>query len=447
MNNASLRSRLLWLLLVAIAVTAVVQGFVAYQSASAAADEVFDYHMQQMALTLRSGARSSGPDEAAGEADDGGEDYIVQVWTQDGLRIFESAPRAVLPQRAVMGFANVPANGTTYRVFSLQSHGHVIQVAQDLQARHQLARAMALRTLWPVALMAPILMLLVWWSVSYSLRPLQRVRQQLARRQADDLGMIHVAELPEELQPLVADLNLLLERLRGAFEAQAHFVADAAHELRSPLAALKLQVQASQRAADEATRVQALQRLGAGIERASHLVDQLLTLARQQGQDGADMQPCDLGELARDSIAHCAAQAHEAGIDLGLASAEAPAVAGHPEALRILLRNLVDNALKYTPRGGTIDVSTALEGAHPVLRVEDSGPGIPAGERQRVLDRFYRVANAGGFTGEGITGSGLGLAIVRSIAQWHRAEVHLSGSARLGGLRVDIVFPEAAGST
>lgn len=444
MKNGSLRSRLLWLLLVAIASTALVQGVVAYRSASAAADEIFDYHMQQMALSLRGGMPSSAAGTTEDDAGDGSEDYIVQVWTQDGLRIFESASRNVLPQRAVMGFANVPANGTTYRVFSLQSHGHVVQVAQDLHARHELARAMALRTLVPVALMAPALMLLVWWSVSYSLRPLDRVRRQLARRQADDLGAIHEAELPDELQPLVRDLNQLLDRLRRAFEAQAHFVADAAHELRSPLAALKLQVQATQRAPDEATRAQSLQRLAAGIDRASHLVEQLLTLARQQSDAGVSAQACRLADITRETVAECAAQAHDAGIDLGLAGHCDDPVAGHPEALRILVRNLVDNAIKYTPRSGTVDVTVLREADRVVLRVEDSGPGIPEGERVRVLDRFYRTADASARARPGVTGSGLGLAIVASIAQWHQAQVQLAGSQRLGGLQVEVRFPAMA---
>lgn len=301
--TGSLRARLLWFLLAAIVLAAGAQALVAYRTVLKEADEIFDYHMQQMALSLRAGLP---PSAAVGGLGSGEQnfDFVVQVWTADGVRIFESAEQAALPQLAVLGFADVRARGTTYRVFSMQTSGLVIQVAQDMAARRNMAGALALRTIAPVALMAPLLMLVVWWVVSRSLAPVSRVRGQVASRQADDLSPVSEENLPDEVRPLVQELNLLFDRVRHAFDAQKHFVADAAHELRSPLAALKLQVQGLQRASDAASRELAVSRLVAGIDRATRLVEQMLALARHEASmaAGAKSEPVDLAEVARLAI-------------------------------------------------------------------------------------------------------------------------------------------------
>lgn len=436
----SLRTRLLWLLLAVIAVTALVQASVAYRTARAEADAIFDYHMQQTALSLRSEL----PRQPAGRPDDEegrGEshEFVVQVWTQDGLRVFQSAHVAI-PRRETGGFSDVPAAGTTYRVFTMQSGGQVIQVAQDMAVRAEMARSLAVRTVAPIALMAPLSMLLVWWVVSSSLAPVQRVRRQLSERQAGDLDEVSEAGLPKEVRPLVHELNLLFARVREAFDAQKSFVADAAHELRSPLAALKLQVQGLQRAGDDGARELAVARLHAGIDRATRLVEQLLELARHQAgaADGQRPQPLALAEMARQAVADIAGAAQSRQIDIGVSRADEGLFHGYPEAARILVRNLLDNAVKYTPEGGKVDVEVRRGGAAWLLEVHDSGPGIDAAERERVLDRFYRLA------GSQATGSGLGLAIVKSIADLHGAELTLDRSPRLGGLCVSVRFPAAA---
>jgi two-component system OmpR family sensor kinase len=263
------------------------------------------------------------------------------------------------------------------------------------------------------------------------------VRSQVASRQADDLSPVSENGLPDEVRPLVQELNLLFGRVKTAFEAQQNFVADAAHELRTPLAALKLQVQGLERSAGAEARGIAVARLTAGIERATRLVEQLLVLARQEASaaGGAARRPVDLAELARRAVADLAALAQAKGVDLGVHQAEPAAALGQPEALNILVRNLVDNAVKYTPGGGTVDLSVRkLAGAIEVV-VEDSGPGIPPEERERVFDRFYRVP------GSEASGSGLGLAIIRAIAERHGARLALGQSARLGGLAATVTFP------
>jgi two-component system OmpR family sensor kinase len=431
----SLRARLLWFLLAAIVLAAAVQAFAAYRTVLKEADEIFDYHMQQMALSLRAGLPPSAAVAGLGGAEQNFE-FVIQVWTAGGERIFESAEQAGLPQRAVLGFSDVAARGTTYRVFSLQTRGLVIQVAQDMAARRQMAGTLALRTIWPVALIAPLLMLVVWWVVSRSLAPVARARDQVAARQADDLSPVSEAGLPEEVRPLVHELNLLFERVRRAFDAQKHFVADAAHELRSPLAALKLQVQGLQRAGDEAARRLAVERLAAGVDRATRLVEQLLALARYEAQSssGGRATPVSLAEIARLAIADAVPAAQARQIDIGLAESQDAVIEGHPEALRMMLRNVIDNAVKYTPEGGTVDVAVVSGPDGAELRVDDSGPGVPEAERERVFDRFYRTGE------QKAAGSGLGLAIVKSVADLHGATLALESSPRLGGLRVVIRF-------
>ena len=430
----SLRTRLLWFLLAAISITAVAQALVAYRTARSEADEIFDYHMQQMAIALRSGLPLGTPAATATELhDDENFDFIVQVWGSGGLRVFQSA-RAALPQQAGLGFSNVAAHGTTYRVFSLLSGAQTIEVAQDMAARREMAGTLALRTVGPIAVMAPLLMVIVWWVVSASLAPVARVRRQVAQRQADDLTEVSEVGLPEEIRPLVHELNLLFGRVRQAFDAQQSFVADAAHELRSPLAALKLQALGLQRAPDDAAREVAVGRLTAGIDRATRLVEQLLILARQQASMAAGSKVADieLADLVRMSIADSVPAAQARHIDIGLAHADGGRISGHPEALRILVRNLLDNAIKYTPGGGKVDVEVRREADALIVIVEDSGAGIPPADIERVFDRFYRVA------GTQSTGSGLGLAIVKAIAELHGAQLRLDSSPHLGGLRVQV---------
>jgi two-component system OmpR family sensor kinase len=434
----SLRARLLWFLLVAISLTAVAQGLVAYHAARAEADEIFDFQMQQMATSLRSGLPTPNAPTSGEESDDKENfDFVVQVWAADGSRVFPAAEQSVLPKRTPAGFSEVNANGITYRAFSMQSNTQIIQVAQDLGARQEMASTLALRTVAPIALMAPLLMLVVWWVVSVSLAPVARVQRQVAAREVDDLSEVSEAGLPGEIRPLVRELNLLFGRVRVAFDAQTSFVSDAAHELRSPLAALKLQATGIRRARDDATRHVALDRLTAGIDRTTRLVEQLLALARQQASaaTGVKPHPVALAEIVRVEVVEATPVATARRIDLGLGQADESKISAHSEAIRVLVRNLLENAIKYTPPGGRVDAEIHRVAQAVVLRVEDSGPGIPPADRARVLDRFYRVP------GTETTGSGLGLAIVKSIVDLHHATMILDRSPQLGGLMVEVSFP------
>jgi two-component system, OmpR family, sensor kinase len=437
-RHHSLRARLLWLLLAAVSLATAIQSAVTYTVLLREADAILDYQMQQVALSLR-GALRSAPGTAP-IIDAEGLALVIRIWSVDGTHFYESAARARMPLRAVPGFVNLLAEDGLYRVFSLQSGRWVIQVAQDLTVRRTQARALALRTVLPVALLAPLLMLAVWWVVSLSLGPIIRTRRQIAARALGDLSPLSDRGLPEEVQVLVHELNLLFERLRHAIDAQRDFVGDAAHELRSPLAALRLQAQAVERAPSDEARRTAIRRLQAGVDRATRVVEQLLALARQETVEVSrgELEQVELAELARSVLSDLAPHAADRHLGLELRGDGPWTLRGDPESLRMLVRNLVENAVRYTPADGSVRIT--LQRAQAMLRldVDDSGPGIAPELRERAFGRFHRLPGADP------GGSGLGLAIVRRVAERHGAQVTLDESDRLGGLRVRVEFPHKA---
>jgi signal transduction histidine kinase len=274
----------------------------------------------------------------------------------------------------------------------------------------------------------------VAWIVRRGLRPLRYVTAEVQRRDVRSLAPVGSDNLPREIEPLVSELNRLLARLHEAFGAQRAFISDAAHELRSPLTALRLQLQLLDRAPDEAARLEARGRLGAAIERAIHLVEQLLALARSDPEDSAaDFDSVDLTAAAAEGIKDTHDLALARGIDLCLDGASKVPVWGDRDALRTLARNLVDNAVRYTPAGGSVQVRCRALPQGALLEVTDTGPGIARADRQRVFDRFYRRAQ------QQENGTGLGLAIVKAIAERHRAQITLD-DAPGGGLQVAVKF-------
>lgn len=441
----SLRARLLWLLFAAVIATACAQALVAYRTALTEANSIFDFQMQEMALSLRSGLPINdgfGRKSIEEENEEEKFDFVIQIWMSDGRRVFRSTARAGLPRQKTLGFTTIDVRGTSYRIFLASSGDQFIQIAQGMDARRDLARTLALKTVSPVLVMVPLLLVLVWWVVSTSLAPVARVQKQIADREPDALTEVSEVGLPDEVQPLVHELNLLLLRMGQAFEAQKNFVADAAHELRSPLAALRLQVEGLRRANGESGREVAIGRLGAGIDRATRLVEQLLVLARQQALPASKLgeTKADVCEVVSATLADMLPAAQSKGIDLGVVEAQPCFVYGHADALRIMVRNLIENAIKYAPVEGKVDIALRQEGEAVVLTIEDNGPGIPVDDQERVLDRFYRVAGAEG------TGSGLGLSIVKTIADLHGARILLAKSDCLSGLRVRVTFKNAATS-
>lgn len=429
----SLRLRVFVSLLALAFVAALGVGGATYASVRTEADGLSDYHLQQMALSLRD--QGDIPEEERVALRDPDLHYVVQIWSLDGVEIYSSQPSPLLPPRAVVvGFSTAQVNGEAWRVFSAMTPRSVVQVGQPIAARRALAASAAWRSVLPIVAAAPLVALAMWWLVGASLAPLSRTVQAVRERRPDALTPLSAQGLPSELRPLVESFNLLLHQLREAFDAQRAFVADAAHELRSPLTALKLQIGLLRDAADEAERRDAEQRLRAGVDRAVHLVEQLLALARAEPGAGAAKVAMDLVATVREAIADAAtlANAREAVVGFD-APAKLPLI-GDPQALRSLLRNLLDNALLYGGPAPHVRLSLKLQGDEAVVHVDDNGPGIPLAERERMFDRFHRRD-----PGQG-SGSGLGLAIVRAIAQQHGGSVALHDSPQ-GGLRVQVALP------
>lgn len=431
----SIRKTLLWWLAGGLLAAIVIATGLIYAQARQEANALFDYQMQQVAAALPSQWIEPPPPALAAIARD--DDVVIRIWDDSGRSLYLSHARPDLPARAELGFSDVSTAEGAWRVYSVAFGPAVVQIAQPYSARHAVAARMALRTVAPLLILLPLLGWIVWLAVGRGLAPLGSVARQVQTRDAAALSPLPTQGLPAEIQPLTQALNDLLARLGTALAHQRAFVADAAHALRTPLAALKLQLQVADRAQDEDERRAAYADLHRGVERMIRLVGQLLTLARQEpGAADAQRAPVALDAVAADVVAELAPAAVQKGIDLGIDMASQPAsVVGNADALRVLLVNLVDNALKYCSHGARVDVSTGHTSDGGVqLVVEDNGPGIPADERERVLDRFYRPAQAP--TG----GSGLGLAIVREIAQAHDATLALE-TREGGGLRVVLRFP------
>jgi two-component system OmpR family sensor kinase len=437
---SSVRARLLVWLLGGVLALGVLGGWMVYRNALAEAGAFFDYHLRQTALVLRDQPVEYllGTEVPATDAD---YDFVVQVWTLDGVRVYLSRPHAVLPAITTIGFSTATTREGRWRVYGVQASTKVIQVAQPMRVREQQAVRLALRTLTPFALLVPLLVILIWFAVGHALQPLKRLTVLVKARRVTALDPLPDEKLPAEVQPLVGALNELLGRLGAALERERGFMADAAHELRTPLTALHLQMGTLARATNEAERADAMAKLSAGVQRAIRLVEQLLSLARQEPRAEPTRKRLLLDELVRDVVAEMVPLADARRIDLGMSASRPTAVVGDAEALRTLVRNLVDNAVRYTPETGRVDVSVeqtaGVAGDAALLKVCDTGPGIAAHEHNRVFDRFYRPP------GSSSPGSGLGMAIVKTIADAHGAKVMLDPGADGHGLAVTVEFPTA----
>ena len=439
MRVSSLRARLLAWLLGGVALVGLTGGLVVYHNALQQADAFFDYHLEQTALILR-----DQPVEylwpLAIPSSDSTYDFVVQVWTIDGHRIYLSRPHAVLPNFTTIGFSTISTSEGRWRAYGVESPTRVIQVAQLMSERRQQAIQLALKTLLPFALAVPVLGLLVWFAVGHALQPLQRLASSVKARRVGALEPLSSERLPEEVQPLVSALNDLLARLTVALDRERAFMADAAHELRTPLTALHLQLDTLERSATEGERADAMGKLSEGVQRSIRLVEQMLALARQEPRAEPARSRIALDELAREVVAELVPLADARRIDLGISGAQPAFVHGDREAIATLIRNLVDNAVRYTPSGGRVDLSVERSTETPArvrVRVLDNGPGIAPEERGRVFDRFYRRP------GTAAPGSGLGLAIVKAIADAHAARIELAEGEAGRGLSASVWFAAA----
>jgi len=458
--NPSIRQRLLWTLLSATLVVWVGTAIKNYFDNRHEIAELFDAQLAQSARALLALSAHELYEQLAYIAQTQGQSHNIperitpqvhkyeqhlafQIWSGDGRLVArsDSAPTDPLTGSPDV-FSDHVINGHRWRVYALVDieKNLQVQVGERYNQREQLSDDVALRLLAAVALSLPVLALMIWFGVSYAIRPLNRVTRAVAARKLDNLEPIDNRRVPEETRPLVDALNDLFARLKTALDDILNFTADAAHELRTPLAALKTHAQVALRADDAPTRTDALRELIHGVDRATSLVEQLLTLARLDPEaTHLSDEIADLQEAAQNVLGELATDAVRKEIDISLDARCRGIVVGKQVMLTILLRNLIENAIRYTPRNGHVEVSIFEDQQEIVLRVSDSGSGIPPDEREKIFKRFYRVL------GSGAPGSGLGLSIVQRIAEIHRARIVL-GESKFRGLQFDVRLQTAPGA-
>jgi two-component system sensor histidine kinase QseC len=362
-----------------------------------------------------------------------------QVFHEDRL-LLRSANAPVAPmveagKRFKSGFKTVQITGTAWRVFAAYGAERDVQVyvGEQMSSRGSILWAVLRSTLWPMVVALPLLGLAVWWAVYRGVQPIRRLGRTLAERQPQALEPVTLDNAPAEMAPMIASLNSLFERIGHLLESERRFTADAAHELRTPIAAIRVQAQVAMGEADESLRKHALQSTLEGCDRATRLVEQLLSLSRLEAVESPVMAAVDLRALAQRVVAELAPKAIGKYQTLEFEGAEPCSIPGNETLLTVLVRNLVDNAVRYSPPAARIKVAVHSQAGPVVLSVEDSGPGLNEADRKRLGERFFRV------TGSLESGSGLGWSIVRRIAAVHRLALQVDSSAELGGLAVRVV--------
>ena len=439
----SLQGQLLTLVLAAVVgvwlATAVLTWFDARQEL----DELLDSHLAQAAaLLVVQQAHDVGDDEHGIDAPTlhrYAPKVAFQVFHEGGLALraanAPSAPMVEVGKHFKTGFKTVQIEGDAWRVFATAGAERDVQVyvGERTSLRSSILWAVLHSMLWPMAVALPLLALAVWWAVYRGVAPIRRLGRTLAGRQALALQPVSLDGAPSEMAPMVTALNGLFERIGTLLESERRFTADAAHELRTPIAAIRMQAQVALGEADDTLRRHALQGTLDGCDRATRLVEQLLTLSRLEADAVPDMAAVDLSALTRQVVGEVAPKALGKNQTLEFEAIEPCSIPGNETLLAVLVRNLVDNAVRYSPPSAQIKVAVQRESGFIVLSVEDSGPGLADPERQRLGERFFRVP------GSPESGSGLGWSIVRRIAVAHRLELQIADSTELGGLMVRVV--------
>lgn len=444
----SLQARLLALLLLMVTLVWVAAAVLTWIDASDELDELLDGHLAQSAALLIVQQTGHGGDKSSDTPDgDHVEDapslhkYAPRVAFQvfhEGKLTMRSANAIEAPMSSkTKGFATVKLNDQTeWRVFAAQGNEGDVQVfvGEQIDSRNAILWAVLKAVLMPLMYALPLLAVVGWLAVRNGLAPLRHLSEVLAHRQPQALEPVVLKDLPAEMDPVVQSLNALFERIQTMLASERRFTADAAHELRTPIAAIRTQAQVALGAGtDDAQRNRALNFTLAGCDRATHLVEQLLTLSRLESSSAAAPGGLvDLSAVAQRVAADLALTALGREQDLELDAPAHALIAADEMLTSVLVRNLLDNALRYSPNAARVYLSVTRDDQHVSLKVEDSGPGMSDTDMARLGERFYRVL------GTEQTGSGLGWSIVRRIAGVYAAQVDVRRSARLGGLCVTV---------
>jgi two-component system sensor histidine kinase QseC len=417
--------------------------FVGYE-AQHEVDELLDAHLAQSAALLVVQQNATPDDDEplldAPTLHKYANRVAYQVFDEDRL-VMHSPNVAHAPMaQHTQGFETLTlADGKSWRIFAAQGSDRDVQiyVAERVDSRDEILWAVLRGFLPPLTIALPLLLIGLWWNVRSGLQPLQRLRQALLKRDTQTLTPVSLSETPQEVQPMLDALNDLLLRLAQRMETERRFTADAAHELRTPIAAIRTQAQvALTSATNDQVRQQALQNTLLGCDRASRVVEQLLTLARVEGPQDVASEPFRLDQLAQQVMADLTPDALRRGQTLELLAPEPLQVNGQSTLWQILLRNLIDNALRYSPDGAVVRINAQrLDPSHVQVTVQDSGAGLSSADMARLGERFFRVL------GNQATGSGLGWSIVRHIASLQQVDVQVGKSVDLGGLQVILRFP------
>ncbi|MBO5658304.1 MAG: two-component sensor histidine kinase [Duodenibacillus sp.] len=416
---ASIRSRIVFTLVAALAVAGFVASMATYYSTRLELSTIFDDQLKQTALEIVERHKTDVSDVyVIGQTSQF--QVLIQVYDSRNNQLYLSQKRSPLPIAENMGFSTIEtAAGDEWRQYVTTVGTQIIQVAQPMSVRSGIAVNASMRILQPTLIMMLFLAIAIWFVIVQALQSLNKTARAVSQRSPAALDPIPTEGLPFEVKSLVSSINRLMERLSDSLSAQQRFASDAAHELRTPLAAITLQAQLLSRAKTPEDKAKYISRLQQGVARATRLVEQLLTIARLD----PDSTHRPLQEVNVDSLAHAVvedltpvAQAKS----ITLTARTLPTLAmGLPDALRLMITNLTDNAIRYTPEGGRIEIAVQSVGRTVHIAVTDNGPGIPPDERQRVFERFYRAL------GTKVSGTGLGLAIVSRIVQMHHGSIHV----------------------
>lgn len=444
----SLQRRLLWLVLGLVTAVWLGAAVRTWFDARHELDELLDGHLAQAAALLVVQQLGEPDDDAAAVDAPQLHRHAPKIAFQvfhEGKLMLRSANAPIEPmvspgERFRSGFRSVRIAGTDWRVFATYGAERDIQVyvGEQQRSRTSILWALLRGSLQPLMLALPLLALAVWWAVHRGLAPLRRLSQALARREPQALQPVSVPDAPAEMQPMLDALNGLFVRIGQLIESERRFTADAAHELRTPIAAIRAQAQVALGESDETLRRHALHATLQGCDRAARLVEQLLTLSRLESADAPSMTVLDLSALVQGVAGELAPKALDKQQQISLEAASGCRVRGESTLVTVLVRNLLDNAIRYSPVGAAVRVVVESRGPTVLLEVEDSGPGLGAADRQRLGERFFRVL------GSEQEGSGLGWSIVRRIAQVHGVQLTTWRSETLGGLAVEAQWPSAA---
>jgi signal transduction histidine kinase len=450
MKRASLTLQILMGVAVPFVLVTLLIGAIAYFSADDEISEVYDSQMISSAQQLWKLARTeedpqrlqfsdndmglSHEDEAA--LDEYSSWRSFRVWRKGQLVMISDTAPSVTAPIGKSGFTTVRRKDDTWRVFTYRrpSDQIVVEVSERMQAREEISRRIVWGVSLPLLMVLPVIILAVWLGIRWGLRDLRGFAHQLRRRSPQDLRPMEADGLPTELAPLPESMNHLLNQLSLSREQERLFTDNAAHELRTPLAALIVQAEVARNAKSETERVRSLDALLGGARRAGRLLDQLLTLTRIT-HASAEIAPLNVHDIVRETLGDLYVKARVRRVDLILTGDKDAIITANPALLRILFGNLVDNAIKYTPNETRIEAHIARTDHCVRFSLRDHGPGITEAERDKVFGRFYRVK------GNPHTGSGLGLAIVRTICDLLKAKISLETPSEGQGLRVELIFP------